>query len=162
MLDLEFQLMTAPDKLPLLLVEDSEDDRFFFCRLLTKAGLKSPLGIAMDGQEAIAHFQRILAANGAQPLPRLVFLDLKLPHKSGFEVLAWIRGQPELAGVVVVILSSSGETRDVVQAYKLGAQGYLVKYPEAKVLAEAVQRVGALPEGASFNALTLPGIPKPA
>lgn len=63
------------------------------------------------------------------PFPALVLLDLKLPFKSGHEVLAWIRNDAEMNELVVVILTTSDEPSDVNRAYKLGANSYLVKPP---------------------------------
>jgi CheY-like chemotaxis protein len=155
--------MPVPTSLTVLLVEDSEDDLFFFRRLFGKAGLAMPVAVATDGQKAIDYLQRAVAnSSESPPLPRLVFLDLKLPLKGGFEVLQWIRAQPAFADLVVVILSSSAEARDVTQAFALGAQGYLVKYPEPQVFVDLIQRVGALPQGTDLGALSLPGFSRPA
>jgi CheY-like chemotaxis protein len=155
--------MPAIENTHILLVEDSEDDLFFFRRLLAKAGVKSPVDVATDGQQAIDHLSQAISGNGGAhpPVPRLIFLDLKLPLRGGFEVLDWIRAQAALAHVVVVVLSSSAETRDVVQAFKLGAQGYLVKYPEPAVFHEVVSKIAALPPDADPRKVLLPGLPRP-
>ena len=84
-----------------------------------------------DGDQAVDY----LAGNGEfsdrqlYPFPAVVFLDLKLPFKSGHDVLAWIRNEAELVELVVVILTSSDEPSDIDRAYKLGANSYLVKPP---------------------------------
>jgi CheY-like chemotaxis protein len=115
--------------LPLLLVEDNEDDAFLMKRSLKAADVTQPLHVAKDGQQAIDY----LAGRGpyadreAYPLPSVVFLDLKLPFKSGHEVLAWIRNQRELAQIIVVVLSSSNQPSDLKEAYRLGANSYVVK-----------------------------------
>jgi DNA-binding response OmpR family regulator len=72
------------------------------------------------------------------PLPALILLDLKLPLKHGFEVLVWLRQQPSLRGIIVIILTSSSEERDVSQAYDLGTNAYLVKPTSVDKLTEIV------------------------
>ena len=155
--------MPAFDHLPILLVEDSEDDLFFFRRLFAKAGITAPITVVTNGHNAIRHFDAALnASDGPKPgLPRLVFLDLKLPLRSGFEVLQWMRSQPSLAHVIVMVLSSSAETRDIAEAFALGAQGYVVKYPSPAAFAEIVRTVADLPADADLKKLTLPGLARP-
>jgi CheY-like chemotaxis protein len=115
----------------LLLVEDNEDDVFLMKRALKQAEIQNPMYVVGDGEQAIDY----LAGNGEfkdrdlYPLPALVFLDLKLPFKSGHDVLAWIRHEAELVELVVVVLTSSDEASDIDRAYKLGANSYLVKPP---------------------------------
>lgn len=113
----------------ILLVEDNDDDVFLMKRTLTAAGVHNPVFVVNDGEQAIDY----LAGNGpyadrhAHPLPVVVFLDLKLPLKSGLEVLAWIRAQRELESLLVLVLTSSDEPSDLRRAYSLGASSYLVK-----------------------------------
>ncbi|MET0263397.1 MAG: response regulator [Rariglobus sp.] len=120
----------------ILLVEDNEDDVFLMKRALRAAGIENPLQIAEDGQVAIDY----LAGTGEHadrlrsPLPMIVFLDLKLPYKSGHEVLEWIRQQPHLETLIVIVLTSSNETVDLDLAYKLGANSFVVKPPTATLL----------------------------
>jgi CheY-like chemotaxis protein len=120
----------------ILLVEDNEDDVFLMKRALKSAGIVNRLCIAEDGQQATDY----LAGTGTYanrqeyPLPAIVFLDLKLPIKSGLEVLKWIRAQSELENIVVVVLTSSNEPFDLKEAYRLGANSYVVKPPTASQL----------------------------
>lgn len=104
----------------LLLVEDDEDDVLFLTRALK--GLAAPYGlrVAHNGLQAIT-------ALSEKPAPTHVLLDLKLPEKSGFEVLEWIRGEPALAGLRVAILTSSSEESDIRRAEELRAEGFFVK-----------------------------------
>lgn len=120
--------MTQAKRL-ILQVEDSEDDVFMMKRVLKKAGVDNPLRVAWNGQEAVDYLSAALepARSGEHPLPFLILLDLKLPYRDGFEVLEWIRGQPGLAKVAVVMLTGSGEARDRQRALSLGARAYLVK-----------------------------------
>ncbi len=106
----------------ILIVEDSPDDLFLLKRAFAKLELAHLLEVVTDGEAAIEYFQ-----NPDKVRPRLVLLDLNLPKRSGFEVLAWIRQHPELKHVPVVIFSSSTEPKDLQRAYDLGANGYLEK-----------------------------------
>ena len=115
----------------LLLVEDSEHDVFLMKRALKQAEIHNPVYVVGDGEQAIDY----LSGNGefadreAYPFPALVFLDLKLPLKSGHDVLEWIRQAAGMSELVVVVLTSSDEPSDINRAYKLGANSYLVKPP---------------------------------
>jgi len=122
----------------ILLVEDNEDDVFLIKRALKEANILNPLQIAVHGQYAIDY----LAGTGKyadrvqHPLPSLIFLDLKLPFKHGLEVLKWIHEQPSLDKILVIVLTSSSEERDIQQAYRLGARSFLVKPPTTAMLLE--------------------------
>ncbi|MGC8837586.1 MAG: response regulator [Anaerolineae bacterium] len=122
----------------ILLVEDNEDDILLIERAFRKANVANPLVVARDGEEAVAYLSD-LAAN---PVPELVLLDLRLPRKSGFEVLEWLRAQPGLRRMPVVVLTSSGETPDIDRAYDLGANSYLVKPVGFEALLNMVKVLG--------------------
>jgi CheY-like chemotaxis protein len=113
----------------ILQVEDSEDDVFMMKRVLKKAGVENPVRVAWNGQDAVDYLMAALDPErcARHPLPFLILLDLKLPYRDGFEVLEWIRTQPRLADVMVVMLTGSGEARDRQRALALGARSYLVK-----------------------------------
>jgi CheY-like chemotaxis protein len=110
-------------------VEDDPNDVLLIQRAFRKANLVNPIQVVGDGEEAVAYLsgQGVYADRGRHPLPILILLDLKLPRKSGHEVLAWLRGQPELKRLPVVVLTSSREAADVNRVYDLGANSYLVK-----------------------------------
>jgi CheY-like chemotaxis protein len=126
---------------PLLLVEDNEDDVFIFRRAFRRAGLGHPLQVASDGQDAIDYLSGAgrYGDRGSHPLPSMIFLDLKLPRRSGHDVLAWIARQSDLPPMPVIILTSSAEQRDLQRARELGALHYLVKPPAPTALAELVE-----------------------
>jgi len=113
----------------ILLVEDDSNDVLLIQRAFRKANLANPLQVVRDGEDAIAYLagQAPYTNREHYPLPVLLLLDLKLPRKSGFEVLAWLRQQPGLKRLPVVVLTSSSRTADINQAYELGANSYLVK-----------------------------------
>ena len=127
---------------PILLVEDDENDVFFFKRAIKQESLGNPLQVARDGREAIDYLSGLdqFADRDQFPLPYLVVLDLKLPFVMGLDVLKWIRQQPHLSPIVVV-LSSSQENADIEAAYRLGTNAYLVKSPELGKLQEMIRAI---------------------
>lgn len=127
---------------PILLVEDDENDVFFFQRAMRKAGMTHPLQVARDGQEAINYLEGggKFACRAEFPLPVLILLDLKLPLVMGLDVLRWIRQQPSLTPIVVILSSSRAEA-DVAEAYRLGANAYLVKPSQTNELGDMVRAV---------------------
>lgn len=122
----------------ILLVEDNEDDAFFMKRALHDAGINNPVVLLEDGRQAIDYLNGAGAYvdRAKNPLPMVIFLDLKLPFKSGHEVLEWIRQQPEFAKLIVIVLTSSNEPVDLNRAYKNGANSYVVKPPTPEELTE--------------------------
>jgi CheY-like chemotaxis protein len=122
--------MPRPSKRPVvLLAEDSEDDAFFFRWTLHKCGLDCDLLHAVDGLEAVKLLQSCVDASGRRTAkcPDLVFLDLKMPSMTGFEVLEWIREHPVTPPLDVAVLSGSEHASDVERAKALGASAYYVK-----------------------------------
>jgi CheY-like chemotaxis protein len=116
-------------QIPILLVEDNPDDVLLMQRAFRKAQIAQPMQIVGDGEAAVAYLagQPPYDDRHRYPLPSLMLLDLKLPRKSGFEVLAWLRQQPALRRLPVVVLTSSRQTADVTRAYDLSVNSYLVK-----------------------------------
>ena len=112
-----------------LLVEDDVNDVLLIQRAFRRATLNTPLHVVSDGEEAVRYLegQGQYADRQRYPLPTVTLLDLKLPRLSGLEVLQWLREQPGLKRLPVVVLTSSREVSDVQRAYDLGANSYLVK-----------------------------------
>src|SRR5882762_2084272 len=121
--------VSAFDELVFLLAEDSENDVFLMQRAFKVAGIPNPLQVVADGEEAIAYLKGDgrYESRGEFPLPAVVLLDLNLPRKNGFEVLGWMRAQPTLKRIVVLILTASNRSADADRAYDLGANFYLTK-----------------------------------
>src|SRR5262249_27086302 len=113
----------------ILLVEDDPNDVFFLKYAFEQAGVRNPLRTVEHGQDAIDYLGGTgkYANRSQHPLPCIILLDLKMPGVSGLDVLRWIKGQPHLACVIVIVLSSSNNDSDIHEAYGLGARSYLVK-----------------------------------
>jgi CheY-like chemotaxis protein len=119
--------MSSPPLRPLvLLVEDSEDDAFFFRWTLDKCQIDCEIDHAIDGAAAIQQLEAGFAVDPPRR-PDLVFLDLKIPTLSGFEVLSWIRNRHFNPPLDVAVLSGSEHASDVQRAHSLGATAYYVK-----------------------------------
>jgi CheY-like chemotaxis protein len=122
----------------ILHVEDNPDDVMLMNLAFNRAGITANLHVVSDGDEAIAALADG-ASNGGPPI--CVLLDVKLPRVSGLEVLAWIRSQPRLRRLPVILLTSSSQTADINRAYDLGANSFLVKPPDLDSLTQLVKTV---------------------
>ena len=113
----------------ILAVEDEDDDVALLKRAFRKVGIPNPVTFLADGDAATEYLagEGRYADRSAYPLPALMLLDLKLPKKSGLDVLAWMQEQPVVRRIPVVVLTSSRQSRDLERAYDLGANSYLVK-----------------------------------
>lgn len=128
---------------PILLVEDSPDDALLIQRAFRKANLANPVQLVRDGEEAVAYLSGAAPYEDRDrhPLPVFMLLDLKLPRRSGLEVLAWLRQESSLKRLPVVVLTSSRESVDVNRAYDLGVNSYLTKPVGFEALLEMVTNV---------------------
>jgi CheY-like chemotaxis protein len=126
-----------------LVVEDNPDDVFLIERAFAESGTAAAIKVVDDGEKAIAYLsgRGSFADREKFPVPSLVLLDLKLPRIPGLNVLSWLRKQPALGRMLVVILTSSRESIDINRAYELGANSYLVKPVSSEALAELIKSV---------------------
>lgn len=122
----------------LLVVEDNPDDLHFLLRALARTGTSVPARVARTGQEAIDYLE---GPARTQDHLLAILLDLKLPVRSGFDVLEHIKGDAALRRTPVVILTSSAESTDLERAYSLGANSYLVKPAHVEDLTRLVASV---------------------
>jgi len=122
----------------ILHVEDNPDDVMLMNLAFNRAGISARLHVVSDGDEAITALEQSSLNGGA---PVCVLLDVKLPRVSGLEVLAWIREQPRLRRLPVILLTSSSQTSDINRAYDLGANSFLVKPPDLDSLTQLVKTV---------------------
>jgi CheY-like chemotaxis protein len=113
----------------ILLAEDREDDILLIRHAFSKANILNPLYVVRDGEETILYLkgEGKFANRAEYPLPDLLLLDLKMPGVDGFEVLKWVRSQPGMSALRILVLTSSDAIRDVNEAYHLGANSFLVK-----------------------------------
>lgn len=123
----------------ILHVEDNPDDVVLMNLAFSRAGIAARLHVVNDGDEAIAALENSALSGGSPPV--CVLLDVKLPRVSGLEVLAWIRNQPSLKRLPVILLTSSSQTADINRAYDLGANSFLVKPPDLDSLTQLVKTV---------------------
>jgi CheY-like chemotaxis protein len=125
-----------------LLVEDDANDARLVQRAFTRISVPVSVVRVPNGDEAVSYLRG--EAPGAQgalhAVPLVVLLDIKLPRRSGFEVLQWVRAQAEpLKRLPIVMLTSSTESADINRAYDLGANSYLAKPPSTEKLNELVR-----------------------
>ncbi len=127
----------------ILIIEDDANDILLLRRAFSKAGLVNPVHVASDGDMAVDYLQGngVYCDRAKHPLPVLILLDLKLPRRSGHEVLNWLRAQSGLRRIPVVILTSSKESKDLDRAYDEGANSYLIKPADPADLLEMVKQL---------------------
>ena len=123
------------------MADDDENDVFLMERAFKRARVANPVLRVKDGEDAIAYLRgdQSYANRKDFPLPVLLLLDLKMPRRNGFEVIAWIRQQTGLKRLPVIILTSSREDRDINRAHELGANTYLTKPVNFEGLVEMVK-----------------------
>ncbi len=128
----------------ILLVEDTEDDVFLMRRVLKKNGIANPLRVVEDGQQAIDYLDGAgpFADRVAYPYPKYVFLDLKLPLKSGFDVLSWINNRAGLPKPYIFVLTSSNLPSDMSKVKAMGADTYIIKPPSLETFDRLSQLFG--------------------
>lgn len=129
----------------ILLVEDNSDDADLIEYAFEKAGVANPLLAVADGDAAVDYIggTGAYADRTRHPLPALILLDLKLPRRSGFEVLRFVRSQKATRHTPVVVLTSSNQHDDIQCAYEAGANSYLVKPVSRDALIEMVKSLDA-------------------
>jgi CheY-like chemotaxis protein len=126
---------------PILLVEDDENDVMLLQRAFRRAAIVNPLQVVRHGDDAVAYLEGTgeFADRRLHPLPVLMLLDLKLPRRTGLEVLQWVKERAGLKKIPIIVLTSSKNDEDVNRAYELGANSYVVKPVSFETLLELVK-----------------------
>ncbi|MGD0814969.1 MAG: response regulator [Verrucomicrobiota bacterium] len=125
----------------ILLVDDSEDDLTLMREAFKMAKCSHPLQEVHNGEEAIAYLkgESPYCDRNKFPLPIIMLLDLNMPKKNGYDVLAWVRAEPALKRLAIFILTASARREDVETAFYLGANSFLVKPSNLETLATMMQ-----------------------
>jgi CheY-like chemotaxis protein len=127
----------------ILLVEDDPKDIELTLAALAEYNLANEVEIARDGVEALDYvFRRGLFAERPAGNPVVILLDLKLPKVDGIQVLQQLKADEQMRLIPVVALTSSRESRDLKECYKLGVNAYVVKPVRFLEFVEAVKQIG--------------------
>jgi len=128
---------------PLLLVEDSPEDREATIRAFKKAGMANPIHTCVNGDDALDYlFRRGKYTDPKQaPLPNLILLDLNMPGTDGREVLAELKKTEELKVIPVIVLTTSTDDRDIAACYRMGANSYVKKPVDMEGFLRSIQRL---------------------
>ena len=135
--------MNPSAPIELLILEDNPLDLELILRTLRAAALGDHCRVMRDGAEALDYL-----LGGADdvpsvaPLPRVVFLDLKMPRMDGLDVLKQLRNHARTRTLPVVVLTSSRELKDIQACYALGINSYIVKPVQFELFAESVRQAG--------------------
>jgi len=113
----------------ILLAEDCEDDGNIFKEIVKLSPYANPITVVRTGEEAIAYLigEGAYADRSKFPLPTVFITNLRLPKMNGFAVLRWVRGQPRFRDLFVVVMSGRLKPKKMRQAYRLGANSFLIK-----------------------------------
>jgi CheY-like chemotaxis protein len=110
----------------ILVVEDNDDDVVLIQEAFSEGKVINRLAFVRDGEEAMAYLRK-QGPYAAAPMPGMVLLDINMPKKNGFEVLADIKADPRLRALPVVMLTVSDREEDIVRSFEQGACSYIRK-----------------------------------
>ncbi len=129
--------------LTILIAEDNEDYAVVLQHAIKANGWTNPVRILPDGGEVIRYLcgEGEYADRAIHPFPSVMFLDVKMPGATGFDVLRWVKEHPECSVLPTLMLSSSDEEGDVKLAYELGANGYFMKPATLNDLRKMLQAI---------------------
>ena len=127
-------------KITILIAEDDPNDVMLLELAIRKNGITSPVRVVRDGEEAVEYLEGKgeFADRKKFPVPTVIITDVKMPRRSGLEVLEWVRQHPQHGIIPVVMLSGSRIEQDVMSAYRLGANTYFTKPSTLDELTELI------------------------
>ena len=127
----------------ILLVEDDPADAALITRAFERTGVENAIRRVKDGEEALGYLTGAgaFADRKEHPLPAVILLDLNLPRFNGYQLMIWLRMQPELKRIPVVVLSESHDTDSINRAYDAGANSYLVKPGDTEEIVRMIEMV---------------------
>src|SRR6266704_614603 len=136
----------TPKVFTVLHIDDDLNDTELLCAATRRAEAHFDLQNVEDGEQAMAYLNGVppYSDRKLHPLPALILLDLKMPRATGFEVLSWIRAQPQISHLPVVVLSGSELKDDIQRAFAAGANSYLVKPLGFSALVDLVRNLQAV------------------
>ncbi len=151
--------MQQHDNRPILLIEDDPEAAELLRIALQKSGLRRPLRVLTDGDEAVAYLSGAPPYENREenPSPCLLLLDLKLPRRSGLEVLTWLRSRIATRPLPVVMITSSSASSDIEEALRLGIRAYCIKPSDFEDLKKLARMIRRRVEGVGDDAEELEG-----
>lgn len=111
----------------ILLVEDDRGDQKLVAKALSNDRIANELRVADSAEDAVAYLRRSQEGDTQSPFPDLILLDLNMPGMGGQEFLRWLKSEPGLASIPVVILTTSDAEKDIIESFKFQAAGYIKK-----------------------------------
>jgi two-component system response regulator len=126
----------------ILIVDDSPKDVELTISALAEKNLANKVVVAEDGVEALDYLHKRGKFANAEGIPAVILLDIKMPRMDGIAVLKYIRSDPKFKLIPVIMVTSSGEERDLVESYKLGANSYVVKPVDIVQFIDAIKVLG--------------------
>ena len=135
--------MKRAKEFTVLVVEDDLNDIFFVKRAFAKVLLDLHLEVVTDGEEATRYLlgQGAYADRLAHPLPNLIVTDIKMPRKTGYKLVEWVKGNRRFRCIPVVMVSSSDLPEDISRSYDLGANAYMIKPTAFDAVQELYQNI---------------------
>jgi CheY-like chemotaxis protein len=148
------QKMLEKSYLPLLVVEDSDEDFEAFGRFIKKSAISNPVYRCIDGEDALdfLYHQGDYQDSPQAPRPSIILLDLNLPGTDGREVLEQIKQDEKLKTIPVIIFTTSSNPKDIETCYRFGVNSYILKPMNVNKSKEVMQSI----VNYWFNTVVLP------